>query len=115
MAQLTERGIRHAWQCAAWSRRFSDAAQIRQYAWQGAPESRAMAAKLGAAVDMDAAEDLAAAGLWLPEPAQPWYADALAWAGASGVATGGRPEAAATRAEVMQMLRNYHRRFGGET
>ncbi len=115
VAHLTAHGIRQAWQCAAWSRRFSDAAQIRQYAWQGAPESRAMAAKIGAAVDMDAAEDLAAAGLWLPEPAQPWYADALAWASASGVATGGRPEAAATRAEVMQMLRNYHRRFGGET
>ena len=70
------------------------------------------------AVDLDSAETLA--GMWLPpvkpQP-EPWYADTVRWAMKEGVIApvssieDARPEDPATRAEVMQMIRNYNRRF----
>lgn len=42
-------------------------------------------------------------------PKRPWYADAMRWALDSGVITEERPQDAATRAEVVQMIYNYNR------
>lgn len=110
------------WQCVAWSNQFLPVADVRQYAWQGDPRSKAMAAACGIlAVDLDSAETLA--GMWLPpvKPApEPWYADTVRWAEKEGVIApvktieDARPEDPATRAEVMQMIRNYNRRFENE-
>lgn len=107
------------WQCVAWSNQFLPVADVRQYAWQGDARAKAMAAASGiAAVDLDSAETLA--GMWLPpaKPAtEPWYADTVRWAEKEGVISpvssieDARPEDPATRAEVMQMIRNYNRRF----
>lgn len=118
-----------AWQCVAWTNKFLASANVRQYAWQGAEESREMAQACGIlAVDMNACEDLKRAGLWLPynqyedgdgviaEPVIPWYVKngTLEWAQKEGIVTEARPDDTATRAEVMQMLRNYNRRFEAE-
>ena len=109
------------WQCCAWSNQFLPVASVRQYAWQGDARSRAMAKKLGiAAVDLDAGEDLR--GLWAPpepEPVTHWYDDTVRWAIKEGIIAGptiedARPEDCATRAEVMQMFRNFCKRFDEE-
>ncbi len=43
---------------------------------------------------------------WIePETAEPWYAEAQAWVIVHGISDGTRPEDAATRAEVWEMLR----------
>jgi len=116
---LADRGLPVAlWQCVAWTNQFHDAAAVIQYAWQGASDAKAMAAKLGFAVDLDSCEDLRAAGLWMPfmEPGypEPWYAETVSWAQKEGIMDGTRPEDYATRAEVAQMLRNYDKRFQGD-
>lgn len=41
-------------------------------------------------------------------PPQPWYTEAQQWAVTNKIADGTRPTEAATRAEVWQMLYNYH-------
>ncbi len=43
-----------------------------------------------------------------PEPPEPWYAPAMRWAKEQGICDGTRPEEPATRAEVAQMIMNYH-------
>jgi GH25 family lysozyme M1 (1,4-beta-N-acetylmuramidase) len=43
-----------------------------------------------------------------PAPPEPWYAPAMRWAKEQGICDGTRPEAPATRAEVAQMIMNYH-------
>lgn len=127
---LTNRGVTKAWQCVAWTNKFLDTANVRQYAWQGADESKAMAAKVGFAVDMDSCEDMRKAGLWMPyneyvdgdgtiienvkPKPQPWYQTTVEWAQKEGIVTEARPTDYATRAEVMQMIRNYNRRFDPE-
>ena len=110
---LADRGLPIAlWQCVAWTNQFNDAAAVIQYAWQGAADAKAMAAKIGVAVDLDSCEDMRAAGLWMPKAeAEPWYADTMRWAAKEGICDGTRPMDYATRAEVAQMLRNYNRRF----
>ena len=123
VSYLSERGACDKyWQCVAWSNQFLPVANVRQYEWQGGPNAKALAAKIGFAVDMDAAESLS--GLWTPkqpepEPATHWYDDTVRWAIKEGVVTGptieaARPEDYATRAETMQMIRNYNRRFEAE-
>ena len=116
---LSDRGACHKfWQCVAWSNQFLPAANVRQYAWQGDSRSKAMAAALGImAVDLDAGEDLR--GLWAAPQPEHWYDDTVRWAIKEGIVTGptiedARPEDAATRAETMQMFRNYNRRFEAE-
>lgn len=112
---LSERGVcDRFWQCVAWSNQFLPVANVRQYQWQGGAEARALAAKVGFAVDLDSAEDLR--GLWLPEakPEKHWYDEAMAWARKEGIMDGTRPEDFATRAEVAQMFLNYNRRFEDE-
>lgn len=52
------------WQCVAWSDSFVPYATVRQYQWQGSPDAKALAAKVGFAVDLDSAETLA--GMWMP-------------------------------------------------
>lgn len=118
VAFLSERGACHKfWQCVAWSNQFLPVSNVRQYAWQGDSRAKDMAKKLGImAVDLDASEDLR--GLWRPkETATHWYDDTVLWAEKEGVIApvssieDARPEDPATRAEVMQMIRNYNRRF----
>ena len=118
VAFLSERGACHKfWQCVAWSNQFLPVANVRQYAWQGDSRAKDMAKKLGIlAVDLDASEDLR--GLWAPKVTEThWYDDTVLWAEKEGVIApvktiaDARPEDAATRAEVMQMIRNYNRRF----
>ena len=102
---LSERGAcEKFWQCVAWSNMFLPAANVRQYQWQGGPEARAMAAKLGFAVDLDAAEDLR--GLWHPEEKEEshWYDEAMQWADEAGIMQDGRPNDYVTRAEAATMF-----------
>lgn len=118
------------WQCVAWSPRFSEAANVRQYQWQKGTESQEMAQKCGiAAVDLDACENLHAAGLWMPgvatyddgeggtiventqEQKKPWYADAMAWAAAQGIINDGRPADPVTRAELATVLQRFEARI----
>ena len=110
-------------QCVAWS--YGDVSpknNIYQYESQYGANAKALAAKVGFDVDLDSCEDLRAAGLWLPD-AKPepthWYDDTVRWAIKEGIVAGptiedARPEDFATRAEVMQMFRNYNRRFEAE-
>lgn len=107
------------WQCVAWSYgQTSEYLDFYQYQWQGGAEAKALAAKLGFDVDLDRGETLD--GLWNPEQKQPWYADTVRWAEKEGIIApvssieDARPEDPATRAEVMQMLRNYNKRFESE-
>lgn len=118
------------WQCVAWSNgRVSDKAATYQYQWQGGAEARAITAKCGFAVDMNACSDMGDAGLWQPksvmeyddgeggkiyvstpatQPA-PWYADAMEWAEREGLIRDGRPNDYVTRAELATVL---FRKFG---
>ena len=116
---LYSRGTtKKVWQCVAWTNRFIDGCSVKQYAWQGAAESKAMAAKTGIlAVDMDSCEDMR--GMWMPynEYAdgdgtiiEPWYGETVRSARKEGIMYGTRPEDYATRAEVAQMIRNYAKR-----
>ena len=115
--RMSAEGYRHLWQCVAWTNEFIPQASAIQYAWQGSADAKAMAAKIGVAVDLDQCADLSAAGLWLAKetpPPEPWYADTMRWAAKEGICDGTRPEDPATRAEVCQMIRNYNRRFEAE-
>ena len=114
--------IRYFWQCVAWSERFDPAATARQYAWQGDARAKAVAAKIGIDVDLDATETLD--GMWMPSaasyddgeggtvieytgaarPATPWYAEAMAWAAEQGLIMDGRPNDPVTRAELATVL-----------
>lgn len=113
VAAMSERGAcYYFWQCVAWSNQFLPVADVRQYAWQGDPRAKEMAAATGIlAVDLDSADTLA--GMWQP-PTTHWYDDTMLWAAKEGICDGTRPEDAATRAEVAQMIRNYNRRFETE-
>lgn len=114
---LAQRGsVKRFWQCVAWSNMFSSYATVRQYAWQGDERSKAVQAKIGVAVDLDATETLS--GMWMPqteyadggdtiiEP-QPWYAEAMAWAAENGLIKDGRPNDPVTRAELATVLQRY--------
>lgn len=119
------------WQCVAWSNgMLSELAHVYQYQSSGGAESKAIAAKVGFAVDMDRSCTLADAGFWLPDyaaygdgeggtivtpagqsaaAARPWYADAMDWAAAEGLIRDGRPNDPVTRAELATVL---FRKFG---
>lgn len=100
------------WQCVAWSGgKLSPMANFYQYEWQGGDNAKALAAKVGFAVDLNRGANLDA--LWGPQEKH-WYDETVKWAMKEGVVTEARPTDAATRAEVMQMIRNYHRRFEAE-
>ena len=127
---LRDRGTcKKFWQCVAWSAYFSEDAQTWQYQWSGSAEAKAMQAKIGVPVDLNTCDNLRKAGFWMPyneyadgdgviiEKPQPkpkmWYDDTVNWAVKEGVIApvnsieDARPRDAATRAEVMQMIRNY--------
>lgn len=53
------------WQCVAWSGEFLPTAHVIQYQWQHSPDAKALAEKVGAAVDLDSAASLA--GMWTAE------------------------------------------------
>lgn len=101
------------WQCVGWSGgRVYEGNNFYQRLWSGASECKAIQAQVGFPVDINTAERLD--GLWLPQPETRWYDDTMRWARKEGVVTEERPNDPATRAEVLQMLRNYHRRFLAE-
>lgn len=105
----------YVWQCVGGSGgRISASADVYQYQGQHGDEAKALGAQLGYAVDLNTCEDLRKAGMWLPEEKKPWYTDTVAWALKEGIVTEARPTDYATRAEVMQMIRNYNRRFEEE-
>ena len=105
----------YVWQCVGGSGgKLSASADVYQYQAQGGAEAKALAAELGYNVDLNRCEDLTKAGMWLPQEKKPWYADTVAWALKEGVVAEARPTDYATRAEVMQMIRNYNRRFEEE-
>lgn len=101
------------WQCVAWSGgRVYEGNNFYQRLWSSATECREIQAQVGFAVDINSAESID--GLWQPEPEKPWYTDTVNWALKEGIVTEARPTDYATRAEVMQMIRNYNRRFEEE-
>ncbi len=103
----------YVWQCVGWSGgKIFEGLDVYQHFWSGAAECKAIQAQVGFPVDLDTAERLD--GLWLPQPETHWYDDTMRWARKEGVAIEERPNDPATRAEVLQMLRNYHRRFLAE-
>lgn len=63
------KGHKNFWQCVAWSEMFSDAAGVIQYEWQGGANAKALATKIGVAVDLNSAASLD--GMWKPNS----YAD----------------------------------------
>ena len=98
------------WQCVAWSNMFLPAANVRQYAWQGDPRAKELAAKVGFAVDLDSCESLS--GLWNPEKKEEdhWYDEAMEWADEAGLMNDGRPDDYVTRAELATVeMRNDER------
>ena len=99
-------------QCVAWSNQFSWRANVIQYAWQGDQRAKAVEKKVGFAVDLCAADSLSQ--MWGPIEPAPWYEDTMRWAIAEGIVTEERPLDKPTRAEVLQMFRNYDRRFEPE-
>lgn len=125
---LAQRGsVKRFWQCVAWSNSFSPAATVRQYAWQGDARAKAVAARIGVDVDLNACETLT--GMWgIPVPgyddgeggtiidysggtqsARPWYAEAMQWAEDRRIINDGRPNDPVTRAELATVL---YRMFG---
>lgn len=66
------------WQCVGGSNVFLDCAKTIQYEWQGGADAKALAAKVGFAVDLDSAETLE--GMWEPEKPSTEAEDAHKWA-----------------------------------
>ena len=124
---LRDRGVcKKFWQCVAWSAYFSEDAQTWQYQWSGSAEAKAMQAKIGVPVDLNTCDNLRKAGMWMPsyneysdgdgtviEPVKHWYDETVLWAVKEGVIApvktiaDARPDDYGTRAEMMQMIRNY--------
>ena len=105
------------WQCVAWSSgRISDKLRFYQRLGSWCGDCIEIQKRVGFAVDINDGNDLT--GLWTSvppaPPAPPWYEDTVRWALKEGVVTEARPTDPATRAEVMQMIRNYNRRFEAE-
>lgn len=101
------------WQCVAWSSgMIYDRLNFYQRLWSGAAECKAIQVEVGFPVDINTGESLD--GLWRPEPETHWYDDTVRWALKEGIVTEERPNDPATRAEVMQMIRNYNKRFEAE-
>lgn len=112
MEFMSDRNVcRHLWQCCAWSNFYHDSATVRQYEWQGGVNAKALASKVGFDVDLDDCADMTAAGLWMPDAAKPWYADAMQWADQAGLIKDGRPNDPVTRAELATVL---YRIYGPE-
>ena len=102
------------WQCCAWSGKLiSPHAMLYQRQWSGGAESKQVAAKIGVAVDMNTCGSLEKAHIWMPGTEAHWYDESMSWAKDNGICDGTRPEDAATRAEVVQMLYNLEHRGDG--
>ena len=99
---------RKFWQCVAWSSgKVSPYLNVYQYQWQGGPEAKAIAAKVGFDVDVNSCEDMEKAGLWLPPSDHHWYDTAMNWAEENGLMMDGRPNDSITRAELATVLMRY--------
>ena len=99
-------------QCVAWSYGVqSHKTNVYQYEWQGGTNAKALASKIGVAVDLDGTDDMTAAGIWMPPKPKQWYDDAMAWADRQGLIKDGRPDDPVTRAELATVL---YRIFGPE-
>lgn len=97
------------WQCVGGSNQFLPCAKVIQYESQYGTNAKALAAKVGFAVDLDAAESLA--GMWLPdkpeEPEKPSTEAETAhkWAVGMGIVDDSMRDV--SQAEIM--LWRYHR------
>lgn len=95
-------------QCVAWSYgAVSPKNNVYQYEWQGGANAKALANKVGFAVDLDSCENLESAGIWLPPKETHWYDEAMHWAEENGLMTDGRPNDYVTRAELATVLERY--------
>lgn len=97
------------WQCVGGSNMFLDCAKVIQYEWQGGADAKALASKVGFAVDLDAAETLT--GMWEPDkPKEPETQnteaeDAHRWCASMGIFD----ESMRDVSQVEIMLWRYHR------
>lgn len=100
-------------QCVAWSGGLlSEKANIYQYQWQGGPESQAITKLIGGIpVDMNQCADLNAAGMWMPNTPEPWYATDMKWIKEHGIMNDGRPNDSITRAEAAAMFHRFYDKF----
>ena len=127
---LAGRGsVKRFWQCVAWSDHFSDAATVRQYAWQGDARAKAVAARIGVDVDLNACETLT--GMWgIPVPgyddgeggtiidysdgaaqsADTELADAVTWARGAGIVRDGEQ----CDGETVRLLWRYFKTYRPE-
>lgn len=93
-------------QCVAWSNgALSSKANVYQYEWQGGADAKALAKKVGVAVDLDSCQDLNTAGIWMPTVEQHWYDSAMQWAESNRLMNDGRPNDYVTRAELATVLK----------
>ena len=91
------------WQCCAWSNMLHESTNVWQYQWQGGDEAKALASKVGFAVDLDSAD--ATDGMWLPDNALSEADAAHKWCVEHGIVD-------ASMRDVSQyeiMLYRYHR------
>ena len=106
---MAQRSVcKHFWQCCAWSNTLDASTEVWQYQWQGGTEAKALAAKVGFAVDLDSAGTLKA--MWTPEKPTTEEEDALNWAREMGIIDD-------TMRDVTQtalMLWRYHRIYSNE-
>jgi len=99
-------------QCVAWSYGAVSAKNnVYQYAWQGDEKAKALANKVGFAVDLDRCDDMKAAGMWLPPEKSNWYDDAMAWAAETGLMNDGRPLDYVTRAELATVMQRFYNKY----
>lgn len=126
---LAKRGsIKRFWQCVAWSNSFSPAATVRQYAHQGDARAKAVAARIGVDVDLNACETLT--GMWgIPVPgyddseggtiidytggtqsADTELADAVTWARGAGIVRDGEQ----CDGETVRLLWRYFKTYRPE-
>lgn len=97
------------WQCCAWSTNALDpAAQVWQYQWQGGDDAKALASKVGFAVDLDSAGTFD--GMWRPEAQSTEEEDAMRWARKMGIVTDEMKDVTQTAL----MLWRYHRIYSAE-
>lgn len=93
----------HFWQCVGGSNQFLPCAKVIQYQWQGGDEAKALASKVGFAVDLDSAETLD--GMWLPEKPSTEEEDAHKWAVEAGIVDDSMRDVSQTEL----MLYRFHR------
>lgn len=95
--------VGHFWQCVGGSNEFLPCARTIQYEWQGGPNAKALAAKVGFAVDLDSADSLD--GMWEPDKPSTEGEDAHKWAVEAGIVDDSMRDVSQTEL----MLYRFHR------